>query len=81
MALSREEIIEKTGCEVVCGQLLVGIGPTRKMIGLTVDGEFKLTADGEEYLAALDAQPEVKSTRGRKKKEVVEEVQEEPAAE
>jgi len=78
--MTRDEIIEKTGCEVVCGQLLVGIGPTRKMIGLTKDGEFIITPEGEEYLSSLEATTVEKVTRGRRKR-VAEEVQEEPAAE
>lgn len=81
MALTRQEIIEKTGCEKVLGQLIVGVGPNRILLGSTVDGVFSLTPEGQEYLDKLDAEPAVKATRGRKKKEVIEEVQEEPAAE
>lgn len=80
MALTRQEIIEKTGCEKVLGQLIVGVGPNRILLGSTVDGVFSLTPEGEEYLANLGDAP-VKATRGRKKKEVVEEVQDEPAVE
>jgi hypothetical protein len=65
MAWSFEEVIEKTGADVVGGQLIVGILENRKMIGFMENGAFTITEEGKEYLAALD-----KPKATRKKKEV-----------
>jgi hypothetical protein len=76
MAMSMAEFIEKTGCEVVCDQMIVGIGPNRRMIGYVKEGTFTITDEGQELLAQLDGQP---APKRRSKKG--EEAAEEPAAE
>jgi len=75
MAISMAEFIEKTGCEVVCDQMIVGIGPKRRMIGYVKEGTFTITDEGQELLAELDGKP---APKRRKKGE---EAAEEPAAE
>ncbi|MFZ9326477.1 MAG: hypothetical protein ACO24H_03320 [Polynucleobacter sp.] len=77
MAMSVEQFIEKTKCEVVCDQMIVGFGPKRKMIGYVKEGTFTITDEGHEYLAELDApaveETEDKPKRGRPRKEVTDE--------
>jgi hypothetical protein len=69
MAMSFEEVIEKTGADVVGGQLIVGILENRKMIGFMENGAFTITEEGKEYLAALE---KPKATRKKKEAEPVE---------
>jgi len=77
MAMSVEQFIEKTKCELVCDQMIVGFGPKRKMIGYVKEGTFTITDEGHEYLAELDApaveETEDKPKRGRPRKEVTDE--------
>lgn len=77
MAMSVEQFIEKTKCELVCDQMIVGFGPKRKMIGYVKDGTFTITDEGHEYLAELDApateETEDKPKRGRPRKETTDE--------
>jgi len=77
MAMSVEQFIEKTKCELVCDQMIVGFGPKRKMIGYVKEGTFTITDEGHEYLAELDApaveETEDKPKRRRPRKEVTDE--------
>jgi hypothetical protein len=68
MAMTYQEYIQKTGCQLVADQLISGF-PHHKLLGSIRDGAFTLTEDGQEYLAQFEA-VEAKPTRGRKKKEV-----------
>jgi hypothetical protein len=67
MAMTQQEFIEKTGCEVVCDQLIMGIGPSRRIVGSIKDGTFTLTDEGQEVLAQLEGQTEEPKTRRRRK--------------
>jgi len=77
MVMSVEQFLEKTKCELVCDQMIVGLGPNRKMIGYVKEGTFTITDEGYEYLAQLDApaveEVEDKPKRGRPRKETTEE--------
>lgn len=68
MAMTYQEYIQKTGCQLVADQLVSGF-PHHKLLGSIRDGAFTLTEDGQEYLAQFEV-VEAKPTRGRKKKEV-----------
>lgn len=57
MAMSMAEFVEKTKCEIVCDQMIVGIGPNRRMIGFVKEGTFTITEEGQDYLAELDGKP------------------------
>jgi hypothetical protein len=55
MALTYEQFLEMSGCEVVCGNLIVGIQSTRKVVGSVLDGTFNLNEDGLALAAELEA--------------------------
>jgi hypothetical protein len=78
MAMTYQEYIQKTGCQLVADQLVSGF-PHHKLLGSIREGAFTLTEDGQEYLAQFET--EAKPTRGRKKKEVQEEGEDEVADE
>jgi hypothetical protein len=66
MAISYQEFLKKTNAEEVCDQLIVGVGPTRKMIGFVKDGSFTITDEGHALLAELDGQTAEAPKRRRK---------------
>lgn len=74
MAISYSEFLAKTGAEEVCDQLIVGVGPTRRMVGFVKEGTFTITDEGQELLAELEGTP---APKRRKKADAAEE----PAAE
>lgn len=76
MALSYQEVLEKTGAEEVCDQLIVGVGLNRKMVGFVKDGSFTITDDGHALLAELEAQPAPETPKRRRKADAAEEVAE-----
>jgi len=78
MAMTYQEYIQKTGCQLVADQLVSGF-PHHKLLGFIRDGAFTLTEDGQEYLAQFEKPPvvedvEPKTRRGRRK--AVEETEE-----
>jgi DNA-binding PadR family transcriptional regulator len=80
MSITCEEFMAKTGAKKVAGQYILGDIGKRFVAATRKEGVFSLTPEGEEYLAKLGTpEPqapaiEEKPKRGRKKKEVVEEV-------
>jgi hypothetical protein len=78
MAMTYQEYIQKTGCQLVADQLVSGF-PHHKLLGSIRDNSFTLTEDGQEYLAQFENSPvvedaEPKTRRGRRK--AVEETEE-----
>lgn len=78
MALTYQEYIAKTGCQLVCDQLVSGF-PHHKVLGSIRGGLFSLTDDGKELLAQIEGSVEVAAeepaepkTRRRRKAEVEE---------
>lgn len=75
MAMTYQEYIQKTGCQLVADQLVSGF-PHHKLLGSIRDGAFTLTEDGQEYLAQFEAAPVVEDaepkTRRRRKADVEE---------
>lgn len=69
MALSYEQFVEMSGCEVVAGNLIVGIQSTRKIVGTNLDGTFILNEEGLALAADLEAAaaaPAEKTARRKK---------------
>lgn len=67
MALSYEQFIEMSGCEVVAGNLIVGQMADRRIVGSILDGTFQLNEDGHALAAELEAgTPAEKATRRKK---------------
>jgi hypothetical protein len=54
MAMTAAEFIEKSGAEIVCGKLIVGVQGERNVIG-QVDPTFELNEEGQTILAELEA--------------------------
>jgi hypothetical protein len=55
MALTYEQFVELSGCEIVCGNLIVGQMAQRKVVGTNLDGTFVLNDDGIALAAELEA--------------------------
>lgn len=68
MAMSYQDYIQKTGCQLVADQLISGF-PHHKLLGSIADGSFTLTEDGQALLEQLDAPAEAPAKTTRKKKE------------
>jgi hypothetical protein len=69
MAMTIEEFVEKSGGEVVAGNIIVGVMSTRKIVGVIENGTFNLNADGQAILAALEAgKPDAAAARAPRKK-------------
>lgn len=59
MAMSMNEFIEKSGCEICGGNLIVGVGAARKKLGqIHPTGSFELTRFGTDVMEALEQQAE-----------------------
>lgn len=69
MALNYEQFLELSGAEVVCGNLIVGVLGTRKIVGSVLDGTFQLNEAGQELSAELEAAPAVAEKPTRRKKD------------
>lgn len=63
MAMSFEEFVAASSAELVAGNLIVGVGPERTVVGSIADGAFVLNDAGNALLADLES-PTPK--RGRK---------------
>ena len=69
MAMTIEEFVEKSGAEVVAGNVIVGITDTRKIVGSIENGSFNLNEDGQAILKALEEnKPDAASVRAPKKR-------------
>jgi len=69
MAMTIEEFVEKSGAEVVGGNVIVGLMADRKIVGAIENGSFNLNADGQAILTALEAgKPDAAAARAPKKK-------------
>ena len=69
MAMTIEEFVEKSGGEVVAGNIIVGLMASRKIVGVIENGTFNLNADGQAILTALEAgKPDAASARAPRKK-------------
>lgn len=67
MALSYEQFVELSGCEVVGGNLIVGELGDRKIVGSVLDGTFQLNEDGQALSSDLEAGvPATKAVRRKK---------------
>ena len=85
MSLTYEQFMAKTNAEKVAGQLIVGPLGGRIIAGTYKNEVFTLTEEGRKFLAAMDAPQaddvdfvetvEVKPKRTRRRKEVVEAVE------
>lgn len=77
MAMTFEEFQQRTGAELVAGNVIVGNLADRKIVG-SYDGAFNLNEAGQTLLAELEAAPAAdEKPAGRKKKAAAEEA---PAA-
>jgi hypothetical protein len=77
MAMTYQEYIQKTGCQLVADQLVSGF-PHHKLLGSIREGAFTLTEDGQEYLAQFEAAPvaeDVEPKTRRRRKADAEEVE------
>ena len=77
MAMTYQEYIQKTGCQLVADQLVSGF-PHHKLLGSIREGAFTLTEDGQEYLAQFEAAPvaeDVEPKPRRRRKADAEEVE------
>jgi hypothetical protein len=54
MALTAAEFIEKSGAEVVCGKLIIGVQAERNVIG-SLEPTFELNEEGQAIMAELEA--------------------------
>ena len=69
MAMTIEEFVEKSGAEVVAGNVIVGITNTRKIVGTIENGSFNLNEDGQAILKALEeGKPDAPAARAPKKR-------------
>lgn len=74
MAMTYQEYIQKTGCQLVADQLISGF-PHHKLLGSIKDGSFTLTDEGQEYLEQIEGAPVVEEiepkTRRRRRSTAV----------
>lgn len=68
MAISYEQFLELSNCEVVAGNLIVGVQATRKIVGTNLDGTFILNDDGLALAASFETPPAVEKPARRSKK-------------
>ncbi|MEN6304209.1 MAG: hypothetical protein ABFD96_15865 [Armatimonadia bacterium] len=72
MAMSFEQFVEATGAELVCGNIIVGIQSTRRIVGSMMDGTFQLNEEGHALREQLEAATQEKPAARRKKAETTE---------
>ena len=59
--MQMEELIKATGAELVGGNLITGIGPTRKVVGVHDENGFSLNEEGQALLKKM-SEPVVEDT-------------------